>query len=231
MLTTMSYSPAVLSTACAHRSVPFGISSSVMTTSPPALTIASRIRSSSVATTKASNCVAFLACKYVRTIMGFPAIITKGFPGNRVDAYRAGMTPMTFVRFFPFSFFAGAASSPSVVNDRRRFRFKAKKYPRWRRTRTRPPISLAYFDDDDSIRQRGEFKVAWRINYTPRCAPIEERQKFCCRAFGAGRVSFPRNKTHAKPKNVKKKKPVGIEENITSTTWRRTRTRPPIGQF
>ena len=112
----MSYSPAVLSAACAHRSVPFGIASSVMTTSPPAFTIASRIRSSSVATTRASNCDAFFAWRYVRTIIGFPAIITSGFPGNLVDAYRAGMTPRTFVRFFSsFSSSFGAFSASAAL--------------------------------------------------------------------------------------------------------------------
>jgi len=29
--------------------------------------------------------------------MGLPAIETKGLPGNRVDAYRAGIMPIIFI--------------------------------------------------------------------------------------------------------------------------------------
>ena len=35
-----------------------------------------------------------MACWYVLTIMGLPRIIWRGLPGKRVDAYRAGMTPI-----------------------------------------------------------------------------------------------------------------------------------------
>jgi len=62
-------------------------------TSAPTASHASLMRMSSVATTSRVSLEAFLACKYVRTIMGFPAIITRGLPGKRVEAKRAGITP------------------------------------------------------------------------------------------------------------------------------------------
>ena len=42
---------------------------------------------------RASEIRTFIACSYVLTIIGLPRIIVRGLPGNRVEAYRAGITP------------------------------------------------------------------------------------------------------------------------------------------
>ena len=83
--TTSKVSPSA-AMAFSHRSVPFGMAESVMTTSAPAASHAALMRASSVATTRRVSVLACLACSYVRTIMGTPAIITRGFPGKRDDA-------------------------------------------------------------------------------------------------------------------------------------------------
>ena len=53
------------------------------------------MRSSSVATITWFARCAILARSYTRWIIGFPASITSGFPGNLVEPYRAGMTTTT----------------------------------------------------------------------------------------------------------------------------------------
>jgi hypothetical protein len=61
--TTWNFSPSLVK-ACSHRSVPFGISESVITTSAPAAMHAFRMRSSSVATTSRVGVFACFACSY-----------------------------------------------------------------------------------------------------------------------------------------------------------------------
>jgi hypothetical protein len=41
--------------------------------------------------------------------MGFPAILARAFPGNRLEANRAGMTPSILVGTFDFSMKASVA--------------------------------------------------------------------------------------------------------------------------
>ena len=108
--TTSNVSP-IFSAALSHRSVPFGMAASVMTTSAPAASHAALMRASSVATTRRVSVFAFLACSYVRTIMGLPAIITRGLPGKRDDAYRAGITPRTRVLPVPLDALQHARAS------------------------------------------------------------------------------------------------------------------------
>jgi hypothetical protein len=44
---------------------------------------------------------AFFACSYTRWIIGLPAISFNGLPGSRVEAYRAGITQITFMKASP----------------------------------------------------------------------------------------------------------------------------------
>ena len=76
-----------------RQRAPLGQSLLVMTTSAPAARHTYAIRSSSVATTTACSAVAFRACRYVLMIIGTPRIGVRGFPGNLVDSYLAGMIP------------------------------------------------------------------------------------------------------------------------------------------
>jgi len=76
-----------------RQRTPLGQSLLVMTTSAPAARQTSAMRSSSVATTTACSAVAFMAWRYVLMIMGTPRIGVRGFPGNLVDSYLAGMMP------------------------------------------------------------------------------------------------------------------------------------------
>ena len=63
--------------------------------SAPDAFAASKIRSSSVATITSSTLVALSTRSTTCAIIGLPAIGARGFPGNRVDAKRAGITART----------------------------------------------------------------------------------------------------------------------------------------
>ena len=78
----------------ATRSVPLFASGEVIRASPPAARTQAAIRSSSVATTTRSSRFAERAASHTCSTMGLPARGERGFPGNRMDANRAGMTPM-----------------------------------------------------------------------------------------------------------------------------------------
>ena len=62
---------------------------------PPNSSTACAILSSSVATKVLE--ITLETRSYTCCIMGFPARIAKGFAGNRVDAYRAGIIAMNFI--------------------------------------------------------------------------------------------------------------------------------------
>ena len=66
----------------------------VIRASPPAARTQAAIRSSSVATTTRSSRFAERAASHTCSTMGLPARGERGFPGNRMDANRAGITPM-----------------------------------------------------------------------------------------------------------------------------------------
>src|SRR5512134_5472 len=78
--------------ASATRSVPDAQAGDVIVASPPNPRTASEMRRSSVATTTRDARRDFLAFSQTYHIIGRPSIWANGFPGSRVDAYRAGIT-------------------------------------------------------------------------------------------------------------------------------------------
>ena len=84
-------------TASATRSVPVRWFVEVITARPPNPRTAARIRSSSVATTTSAIPRALAARSYTCWMSGLPAISASGFPGKRVEAWRAGITTMAFL--------------------------------------------------------------------------------------------------------------------------------------
>jgi hypothetical protein len=81
--------------ASAMRSDPVGWRGSVMTALPPAASIASAIAWSPQATTTGPTWAA-TARRQTWTIIGSPAIIANGLPGNRAEASRAGIRMIGF---------------------------------------------------------------------------------------------------------------------------------------
>jgi hypothetical protein len=79
------------------RSVPVAQETGVITASPPNARTTLAMRTSSVATRTASRDRAFFACSQTHWIMGLPARSTRGLPGKREEAKRAGMMPMTLM--------------------------------------------------------------------------------------------------------------------------------------
>ena len=84
-------SASVARTASARRSVPVAWAEEVSTTSPPKPRTAAAMRSSSVATSTRSGSEAARARSHTRSIIVFPWMSERGFPGRRVEPKRAGM--------------------------------------------------------------------------------------------------------------------------------------------
>src|SRR5512146_3547739 len=79
----------------ATRSVPEAHSGDVILASPPNSRTAEAMRGSSVATRTWVANRDFLAFSQTYHIIGRPSIWARGLPGNRVEAYRAGITTAT----------------------------------------------------------------------------------------------------------------------------------------
>ena len=78
--------------------MPEGKSGSVRITLPPKLFIKLKTSFSEQAT-KTSPKFELIACSQTLCIIGLPAIIANGLPGNRVDAILEGITIMDFINY------------------------------------------------------------------------------------------------------------------------------------
>ena len=93
MFTTASHSQR--SQTSAMRSEPLGCSGRVISTRQK-FCATSQMRVSSVATMISESDFAFWHCSTTCWMSGLPAMSASGLPGNRVEANRAGMMPVTF---------------------------------------------------------------------------------------------------------------------------------------
>src|SRR5947209_6503231 len=110
------------------RSVPLRQAGSVMIARKPALTTASAMRWSSVATASSSMPSARAARSATRTTIGAPPMSARGFPGNRWAAKRAGMiAARRTTRCSRVARGCATLPSMSVIDDIRRAAFELRR--------------------------------------------------------------------------------------------------------